>query len=118
MLNQEELMADPQYIARLRDVILDLHGHLARHRESSAVESLNGKPKWTGIVEVFELVGDVSPRWCYAWSSAKGNPGAPERLFAVVQKPPVISPRTAVEFAEAQLAAEVELQSNRPTRLA
>ncbi len=45
-----------RYIEELKDVIREVHGVEATHRESVPVkEVFQGKTVWEGIVEVFDL---------------------------------------------------------------
>jgi hypothetical protein len=54
---------------------------------------------WEGDVEVFELIGHPKAKRGYAWSHPTGERDKDERVIAVLEIPPVISARTAVQAA-------------------
>ena len=60
----------------------------------SVVEKFNGKIVWEGEVEVFDLYNHPTAKRGYAWAydKAKGS-----EIVAVLELPPVISPKTAVQ---------------------
>jgi len=67
----------------------------ALHVESVFVdEQLNGKPVWTGTVEVFALANCHEATRCFAW--VKEEQGH-QCFVAVLQKGFVMSPETAVK---------------------
>ena len=90
-------MIDPKYKAALAKAFLDLHGCEARYAETvPVIERFQGKTVWEGEVEVFDLIGHPKARRGYAWAydKAKGS-----EIVAVLELPPVISPKMAVRAA-------------------
>ena len=90
-------MIDPKYLEALVRSFRDLHGCQAIHVETVPVrETWQGKTVWEGDVEVFELNGHPKASRGYAWAydRAKGS-----EIVAVLELPPVISPKTAVQAA-------------------
>ncbi len=88
-------MIDPKYEAALVKAFRDLHGCEAKHVETvPVIESFNGQTVWEGEVEVFALSGHPKASKGYAWAydKAKGS-----EIVAVLELPPVISPKTAVQ---------------------
>jgi hypothetical protein len=86
------------YLDRLKMTIEDLHKCSACYLRTQLVdESVGKKITWIGDVEVFALTGHPKAKICYAWSHHKRkNDEAEERIFAVLEIPPVDSPQTAV----------------------
>jgi hypothetical protein len=85
----------PVYIARLVQAFKDLHECGAKYIETVPVlERFQGQTVWEGEVEVFELSGHPKASRGYAWAydKAKGS-----EIVAVLELPPVISPKTAVQ---------------------
>ena len=90
-------MIDPKYQAALVKAFRDLHGCEAKHIETvPVIERFQGKTVWEGEVEVFDLSGHAKASRGYAWAydKAKGS-----EIVAVLELPPVISPKTAVQAA-------------------
>jgi hypothetical protein len=88
-------MIDAKYLAALIKAFRDLHGCQAIHVETvPVIETWQGKTVWEGEVEVFELNGHPKASKGYAWAydKAKGS-----EIVAVLELPPVISPKTAVQ---------------------
>jgi hypothetical protein len=88
-------MIDPKYLAALIKAFRDLHDCQAIHVETvPVIEHWQGKTVWEGEVEVFELNGHPKASKGYAWAydKAKGS-----EIVAVLELPPVISPKTAVQ---------------------
>ncbi len=88
-------MIDLKYQAALVKAFRDLHGCGAAHVETvPVIERFQGKTVWEGDVEVFDLTGHPKASKGYAWAydKAKGS-----EIVAVLELPPVISPRTAVQ---------------------
>ncbi|HXR47889.1 MAG TPA: hypothetical protein VN784_10665 [Candidatus Limnocylindrales bacterium] len=100
-------MANKQdYLARLQVAIQRLHDCGANYRETVPVQEVfQGKTIWQGEVEVFDLYGHDQAKICYGWSHREGKDDKGERFVTVLQRPPVISPETAVKVA---IAAEVK----------
>ena len=101
------VMANKQeYLARLQATIQQLHGCGANFRETAPVqEVVQGRTLWQGEVEVFDVYGHPRTKVCYAWSHRTGKAQQGERLVAMLQIPPVISPEIAVKVT---LAAQVK----------
>ena len=90
-------MIDAKYQAALIKAFRDLHGCEAKHLETvPVIERHQGQTVWEGEVEVFELSGHPKASKGYAWAydKAKGS-----EIVAVLELPPVISPKTAVQAA-------------------
>ena len=88
------------YLARLQVAVSQLHNCGAVWRESVAVEEIfNGKSLWKGDVEVFDLNGHPKVKRCYGWSHPENADGTGERFVAVLEIPPVNSPKTAVKIS-------------------
>ena len=90
-------MSDPVYIAHLRDVFNKVHECEADHVETvPVIERFHGKTVWEGEVEVFDLIGHPKATRGYAWAYNKDKGSD---TIAVLELPPVISPKTAVQAA-------------------
>ncbi len=89
-------MIDAKYERALMKAFSDLHGCALAHWVETVpvIESFDGRTIWEGEVEVFDLVGHPTAKRGYAWAydKAKGS-----EIVAVLELPPVISPRTAVQ---------------------
>ena len=85
-------------IDALKESVEKTHGGKARFLEAVPVsESFEGKKVWEGIVHVFEILGSP-PKKCYAWSyQLEGS--KKQRFFAVLQTPPINTPKDAVRAA-------------------
>jgi hypothetical protein len=93
-------VASKPYIELLRKAFQDLHGCQSKHLGSVPVhEVFRGKTVWEGDVEVFALIGHPKAKRGYAWSHPTGEQNKDEQIIAVLEIPPVISPRTAVQAA-------------------
>ena len=100
------VVANNAYIHRLKLAIESLHRCTAVHVASSPVhEVFNGKTVWKGEVEVFKLEKHPRAKRCFAWSQREGEGEKGERLMAVLEIPPVVSPATAVR---AQVVKDVK----------
>ena len=97
---------DVDYIARLQNAIRQLNHCESQYVESVTVsESLVSFQKntlWEGDVAVFQIYGHPHAKRAYAWSYGSGNKNT--GCIVVLEIPPVISPRTAVQAA---LAAQI-----------
>ena len=86
------------YIQSLRDAIKRLHGCDSTWVVSVPVhEVFQGNTVWQGAVEVFTLEGHPKAKHCYAWSHVHGKKDDDTRFVAVLEIPPVDSPKTAVQ---------------------
>ena len=89
-------------IAPLKQAIHRLHGCDSTHVESVRVmETFAGEIVWEGDVEVFDLIDHQEAERAYAW--VHETDGGKFLHVAVLHKPPVDSPRAAVQ---ALIAAE------------
>jgi len=103
--NWLNLVANKDYIERLKQVIFHLHKSDAQHAESVPVEEIfSGKIIWKGVVEVFTLTDHPKAKRCFAWSHNDGEGDSDERFVTVLEIPPVTSPKAAVKAA---IVAEV-----------
>jgi hypothetical protein len=83
------------YIANLQRAIRRLHGLESIHvRTVPLTEQFEGKIRWQGEVETFDVSGHPAARRCFAWAD-EGDDGK-ENYTAVLQLPPVDSERSAV----------------------
>jgi len=81
-------------------VIRDLHGCASIHVATVPVhEAYQGQTVWRVEVEVFDLRGHAKATRCYAWSHLDKPDGSEERIIAVLEIPPVVSPETAVRVS-------------------
>lgn len=88
-------MAD---LEKLADVVASLHGCDCSHLETVTVhEMLDGKTVWQGEVEVFDLDGHETATKAFAWSYLGDN--GHRQYVAVLNVPPINSPREAVQAA-------------------
>jgi hypothetical protein len=69
------------------------------------IERFQGKTVWEGEVEVFALTGHPKASRGYAWAYDNGNGS---EIVAVLELPPVISPKTAVQ---ASIVGKIREQS-------
>lgn len=77
-----------------------LHNCGASHVESVLVhEVFRGETVWKGDVEVFDLTGHHKAKRAYGWSHPDGPEDKEEKFVAVLEIPPVVSPKTAVQAA-------------------
>lgn len=89
-----------KHIEDLKQVIRELHGTEATHRESVPVkETWKGQTVWEGIVEVFTLHGHPKTDTAYAWSHETDDPDNPKRHVTVLHIHPATSPLAAVRAA-------------------
>ena len=90
-------MIDAKYQAALVKAFKDLHGCEAKHVETvPVIERWKDKTVWEGDVEVFDLIGHPKATKGYAWAYNKKKGSD---TIAVLELPPVISPKTAVQAA-------------------
>lgn len=86
------------YLEELESVIVKLHGCAAAHVETVQVEEVfQGRPVWTGEVEVFELTGCQRAKRCYAWGLP--DEGGALEISTILEIPPVDSAAMAVRVA-------------------
>lgn len=83
------------YIAKLQEIFQKLHGCEVTYLETvPVIERFQGKTVWEGEVEVFALTGHPKASKGYAWAYDKEKGS---EATCVLELPPVISPRTAVQ---------------------
>jgi hypothetical protein len=84
-------------IERIQHAVEAMHNCRATHAKSVPVnETFEGAPVWQGVVEVFDIDHPMNIKRCYAWSFMERGV---EQYVAVLEKPPVDSPVTAVRAA-------------------
>ncbi len=99
-------MIDPKYETALVKAFRDLHDCKADHVETvPVIETYKGQTVWEGDVEVFSLEGHPKAAWGYAWAFDKG---AGSEIVAVLELPPVISPKTAIQAFVVSKIKEIE----------
>ncbi len=87
----------PSYIDCLTRAVTAMHGCPCRHVQSSYVhEMMDGKTVWKGEVETFALEGHEKADQAFAWG---WDDDGEIRYIAVLNVPPIISPREAVQAA-------------------
>ena len=90
-------------VRRLQRVIEQQHGCRCVHVVTVPLtEQHSGKILWQGAVEIFDLQGHATAQRCYAWIS-QHNDGKEDHA-AVLEVPPVDSPRSAVRAVLQQVA--------------
>lgn len=88
----------PDYLDSLKCAVEAMHACPCSHAGSSRVhETLEGKTVWQGEVETFDLVGHPQASKAYAWGY-RDHSGEIVYL-AVLNVPPINSPREAVQAA-------------------
>ena len=93
MRNWLNVVANNEYIERLKQVIFHLHKATPTWVESVPVhEIFSGKTLWKGDVEVFDLTGHPKAKRCYGWTY-----GEPEEFITVLELPPVTDAQSAVK---------------------
>jgi hypothetical protein len=87
------------YILQLIQAIKRLYGCKATHVETvPVIEEFQGKVIWQGEPEVFNVNHRQAKR-AYAWAHDDGEGGKGKKFVAVLERPPVSSPQTAVKAA-------------------
>src|ERR1700693_834313 len=87
----------PKEITHFQEAIRAMHGCDSKHVESVPItEQFEGKTAWQGTVEVFDLIEHPEARRAYAWTYRDGDQN---KTIAVLDLPPVVSPRSAVKVA-------------------
>src|SRR5262252_9450734 len=84
---------------QLGEAVENMHGGSATLTQTVPVrETFEGNTVWEGAMHVFDLAGHPTATRAYAWSSQiEGS--TKRRFFAVLNQPPVDSPRAAVRAA-------------------
>jgi hypothetical protein len=84
-------------VERLQRAVEQRHQCSAVHARTVPVhEQVDGQTIWQGEVEVFDITGHPQAKHCYAWIQDEGADHSRERIFAVLDAPPVDSPQAAV----------------------
>lgn len=86
------------YLDNLKRAVETLHGCPCEHQTTAYVhEQMGGHTLWKGAVDTFALMGHPQATKAYAWSW-KSDSGEPCSV-AILNLPPVNSPRAAVQAA-------------------
>ena len=89
-------------ITELQNAIRATHGCESQWWASIKVEEkFQGHLAWSGIVEVFALIGHPRAKHAYAWTYREGDKN---KTTVVLKIPPVDSPQLAVKVAIASKA--------------
>jgi len=92
------------YLENLKRAVQARHGCTCEHQTTGYIhEEMDGHTLWKGAVDTFVLHGHPTASKAYAWT-LKDEVGA-ARYVAILNLPPVNSPRAAVQaaIANAQL---------------
>lgn len=82
----------------VQEAVQAMHGCPCEHLTTGLVhEQMDGKTVWKGAVETFALKGHPKATKAYAWWWTEDD-GKP-RFIAVLNVPPINSPREAVQAA-------------------
>ncbi|WP_395746679.1 hypothetical protein [Prosthecobacter sp.] len=86
------------YLQSLQKAIEAAHGCPCEHQTTGYIhEEMDGETLWKGAVDTFALHGHPTATKAYAWSWKDEDGG--NRHVAILNLPPVHSPRTAVQQA-------------------
>lgn len=86
------------YITALKEAIWHMHGSRAFHLKTEHVhETFEGKTVWDGDVEIFSLTNHPKALHAFAWAHLDGAKDEKTRFVAVLEIPPVIDAKTAVQ---------------------
>ena len=97
-------MKQPEAITYLQDAIRSIHGCEAKYSRTVLVrEVFQEDQAWDGFVRIFALCDCPQAKHCFAWSYRDGKE---IKTVAVLEIPPVESPETAVQVANAAKARE------------
>jgi hypothetical protein len=89
-------------ISELKDAIRATHGCESQWQGSVKVEEkFQGQLAWSGIIEVFSLIGHPRAKHAYAWTYREGDQN---KTTVVLKIPPVDSAQSAVKVAIASKA--------------
>lgn len=85
-------------LKNLQRAVAALHGCDCSHSGTSKVhEMMDGRTVWQGEVETFDLSRHSKAKRAYAW--AWQDDAGETHYVAVLEMPPIISPRHAVQAA-------------------
>ncbi len=91
---------DLDYLAMLQWEVQEKHKCKAVHRQSVDVhEVIGGDTLWKGPVEVFDLIGHVEAKMCYAWAYLEKDKEWIVRFITVLASRLLDSPQKAVRAA-------------------
>src|SRR5580658_8752950 len=79
-----------------RDTVMRLGVRIGEGCQRIMDEKLRNQTVWEGVVESFALTGHPKAKRCYAWSYQDNGE---TQYVNVLEIPPVISPKTAVQAA-------------------
>lgn len=86
------------YLRDLSEAVSALHDCQCSHVKTSHVhEMMDGETVWQGDVEIFTLTGHPKATQAFAWSWE--DDAGEEQFIAVLNVPPINSPREAVQAA-------------------
>lgn len=86
------------YIKDLSEAVAALHGCHCSHLQTAHVhEMMDGQTVWQGEVETFDLTGHPKASKAFAWSWE--DDAGEDHFVAVLNVPPINSPREAVQAA-------------------
>ena len=86
------------YLENLMRAVEALHGCPCEHQTTGYIhEQMDGQTLWKGAVDTFVLHGHPTASKAYAWSWR--DESGEHRHVAILNNPPVNSPRTAVQAA-------------------
>lgn len=100
-------MTSPDVIEELRAAIRVAFGCDSRWLQSVQVFTSRGIREWSGVVEVFSLLGHHSAQRAYAW---RRSDGAGDRV--VLHAPPIDGPVAAVRSLEGVARVQEESGSS------
>jgi hypothetical protein len=86
------------YLDNLKRAVEAMHGCQCSHETSGLVhEMMDGKTVWRGMVETYALTGHPKATKAFAWGWEDDDDEI--RYVAVLNVPPISSPREAVQAA-------------------
>jgi hypothetical protein len=92
-------MPRKNHIEHLHRVIEHLHCCDAIHVEAVPLDlDTVSATVWTGMIDIFELIGHPRAQRCYAWLLPNQSTGRGSKVVTVLELPPVVSAETAVKI--------------------
>lgn len=84
---------------KLEAAILMQHKCRPVHRATVPVhvKTRDSETLWKGHVEIFDIMGHVEAKTCYAWQHIEGN--GKEKIFAIMENQVICSAKRAVQAA-------------------
>ena len=90
------------YLDGLKEAVEALHNCKATHIDSVPLtEAFLGEAVWDGVVEVFTVEGHPTATRCFVWGYVEGEE---TKIMAILDIPPVDSPKKAVQVGIASQA--------------